>query len=82
MMEVGEEMPGHRISLKDTDMLDVLTPNEGTKSRVPATSCTDGPIQAVQGCSTRTLFLQQEHTYKLTRGGTGPDGVKMTLIRE
>ena len=38
----------------------------------------DGAIRAVQECSTHTLFLGT----LTTRGGTSPDGVEMTLIRE
>ena len=47
-------------------------------------SSNDGPIRAVQECSTHTLFLLvPRNTTKLTtRGDTSPDGVEMTLIRE
>ena len=38
----------------------------------------DGPIMVVQECSTHTLFSP----FMTTRGGTSPDGVEMTLIRE
>ena len=50
-------------------------------SIIAATSGHDGPVRAVQECSTYT-FVPRNTTKLTTRGGTSPDSVEMTLVRE
>ena len=45
-------------------------------------SSNDWPIRVVQECNRYTYFVPRNTTKLTTRGGTSPDSVEMTLIRE
>ena len=51
-------------------------------SIIAAISYHDGPITAVQECSTYTQVVPRNMTKLTTRDGTSPDGVEMTPVRE